>query len=328
MTSPLRRRTAVIAAALLSATLTLTACGSDNDKSGDAGAGSTEGFPVTIDSPAGEITLTEKPEKIVVLGAGNYVDALAALNEAPAVLAGDDTEQVYLEAAPYLEGRYGEFVEGLFTGEGSPDAEAIGALNPDLIILADLGNLDEPVYKQLKQIAPVYTESSSEDWSVALSDMGKVTGKSERAEEIISEVSAEFAAARERIPGLQGKTFLAGWTSEAYPDITTVSEMNPLLTALGMVPADNMSRPPDRGEISAENLDQITADVLYADGDKSAWEDDPRFADLPAVKNGAVVFEDEILEGALATSIGPASVPWLLERILPVLEKSALNTGE
>lgn len=201
--TPLRRRGAALAAALLSAALVLTACGSGSGAgtggatgSTDASSGSAAGFPVTIPSDFGEIKLTEKPEKIVVVGANRYVDVLAALDEAPAVFGSGVDEQTTLTWTPWIKGKYGQYVSGLLTADWTPDAEAIGAQDPDLIVLQDNGAVDESLHKKLSAIAPVYTENNPRNWADAVTNMGAATGRSERAKEVISEVEADFSAAR------------------------------------------------------------------------------------------------------------------------------------
>lgn len=337
MTSPLRRHTAGLAAALFTTTLALTACGtngesgSDGETSSAAPSESAQAFPVTVPSDAGDITLTEKPEKIVVVGANRYVDVLASLDEAPDVFSGGVDEQRALEWSPWIEGMYGEWVDGLLTADWDPDVEAIAALAPDLVVLQNNG-ADETVLQQLSQVAPVYTEDSPRNWADAVTNMGKATGKSELAAQVIDETNAEFAAARERIAGLQGKTYLAGWASDQDGSFWPFPEMGTFADELGLVKADNMPVLPDRGTpISKENLDLITADVVLVssnDGHYKEFESDPRFAEMPAVTNGTMVLLEPLIGIAQTTDVGPASVPWLLERILPVLEKSALNTGE
>ncbi|WP_170946097.1 ABC transporter substrate-binding protein [Rhodococcus sp. 14-2483-1-2] len=283
---------------------------------------------MTVDSDLGEVTLTKKPEKIVVVGDARYVDVLAALGEAPAVFGSGEDEQTTLKSYPWLEGQYGAYDDKIFPAY-EIDAEAIGALQPDLIILQTFGNLDEGLQKQLSAIAPVYADDNPENWENAVTTMGAVTNKREQAEKLVSDMKAEFSAARERIAGLQGKTFFAGSMLDGslYP----LPEMGIFASELGLIPADNMPVIPDRGDpISAENRDQITADVVFvasfASGAHKDLESDPRYADLPSVKSGTMVILEPLIGLDNMTAVAPTTVPWLLERILPGLEKSALNT--
>lgn len=139
MTTPPLRRGAAPAAAALGAALVFTVCSNSSDNGPDiepngTGSASAEGYPVTVDSDLGEITLSERPENIVVVGDARYADVLAALDEAPAVFGSGEDEQTTLESYPWLEGQYGEYDDTIFPAY-EIDAEAIGALQPDLIIV-------------------------------------------------------------------------------------------------------------------------------------------------------------------------------------------------
>ncbi|MFP5022490.1 ABC transporter substrate-binding protein [Pseudonocardia phyllosphaerae] len=336
LTTRPRRRTAILTAALLSAALVLAGCGGNGDRdSAAAPGGSAPGFPVTVTSDLGEITLQKKPEKVVVMGDARFVDVLASLGEPPAFFGSYQDEKTSLQYYPWLKGQYGKFEPGLATssGEGSsdPDVEAIGALKPDLIILSTLGDLKDGTRQQLSQIAPLYADDNPETWTKAVTDMGAITGKPQEAQQLIAKGEAEFADARKRLAKLQGKTFFAGFVS---PDgsVAPFPEMGLFATKLGLKPASNMPVLPDRGKsISAENRDKIRADVVLAgsvDGDYKKLQSDPRYADLPAVRNRTMLFLEPLgISPSATTAIGPASIPWLLGKVVPDLEKSTLNTG-
>ena len=81
--------------------------------------------------------------------------------------------------------------------------------------------------------------------------------------------------------------------------------------------------------VSKENLDQLQADVLligYPFGDeavisRSALESDPLFQTLPVVKDGGyAVLGDDVASPIAYPS--PLSQPWVLERILPLLQSA------
>lgn len=336
-TTHLRRRLAALAAALLSTVLVLSACGNKSDEStSSAPTGSTTGtYPVTVTSDLGKITLTKKPEKIMVLGDVKAADVLAALGEEASILGtGFNNEKTTLEYYPWLKGRYGKYVAGLSgtfeNGVYDLDAEAIATQKPDLIILATLGSLKESTRKSLSEVAPLYALDDPKNWTQIVTDLGALTGKSEEAKQVISKERADFSAARESIANLQGKTFYAGFVN---PDgsVMAYPEMSLFLEQLGLEHADNMPVLPDRGKpISTENRDKITADIVFlgsVDGDYKKLQSDPRYTSLPAVKNGTMgLLETLGVSPDAMTQIGPTQIPWVLEKILPMLEKSALNT--
>src|SRR5690606_30025832 len=94
------------------------------------------------------------------------------------------------------------------------------------------------------------------EWDELLDDLATMTGKEDAAAEVVDDYEAEIAAARDRLPGLQGKTFYSGHYLDQeyslggggfYPD-------------LGLEPAEDQpldfsANPPS---ISLENVDQLT----------------------------------------------------------------------
>lgn len=315
-----------IAILLLTAVLSLTACGTsedDSSQSSDRGA-----FPVTVETPYGEITIKDKPQKIVDIS-GAFADPLDAIGERPVISGnGGEAEKVYLENQPWMKGLYSEYDARLTTAEYKPSMEAIAAQKPDLITLNSLV-IDEQVYEELSKIAPVYANDISPILlDENLTNLGKITGKTEEAKKAISLLDDEFAEARTHLTGLQGKTFNAAFYVPAQNALRMVDSYD-WVKELGLVVADNQ---PTTGEepfaLSLENFDEFKGDVASILTDKegrAALEADPRFAELPAVKNGLLIWDDPVVANALSAWSGPTSLKWLLERILPQLEKSQLN---
>ena len=142
-TSP-KPRPAIVGALLLSLLLVLTACGGSSDAGGGSASGTTGadtgGWPVTVTGDNGELTLDEQPEAIVSMSA-SATEMLFAIGAGPQVEAVDDTSN-FPEDAPVTD-------LSAFT----PNAEAIAAYSPDLVVLSDdlngivdaLGALEIPV---------------------------------------------------------------------------------------------------------------------------------------------------------------------------------------
>lgn len=330
--SPRPRHGAAPLAALLSAALLLTACGgSDDSNDEEASASAPEEFSATVDGAYGEITLEEKPERIVVIG-GDFVDLLTSIDQQPVAFAGygDPDEKTLLANFPWLTDLYtGEFDPTLVTAEYKADAEAIALHEPDLIIGTPY-YIEEQQYEKLSTIATTYVVPAEVDraWTDTLSDLGTLTGESEAATEAVAEVEGAFADAREQLTGLQGKT-----VSMADDNAGTLRLMSSgtWMADLGLAPADNQ---PAVGEgfveLSAENLEQLAGDlaflVTYDDASRAKLESDPRFAELPSVENESMFFvERPLIDAGLGA--GPSSLNWLLEELMPLLEESPLNAA-
>lgn len=310
---------------LVAAALVLASCSAgDSADSVDTVGASDSAFPVTIDSAYGEVTVEEAPERIVVLGF-NYADMLTSIDISPvATSAGPEiTDAEQLEAAyPWIDAdEVGEVAPALAGADRSASLEAIAAFEPDLI-LANTWSVSPELYEQASQIAPTFVGVSegTNDWDVTLEAIGELTGRSEAAAEVIADVEAEYEEARVELPDLQGRTV----NYFAYSEETGLYSGNSSwLHGFGLVPADNQDDTQrDRDAyISLENLDRVTADVLViwnreGSGAREVLEADPRFAELPASRHGAVVFIDTPL--AMATnSAGPGSLSWMIDQITP-----------
>lgn len=323
LTFHLRRRVHTLLAAFAAAAL--TACGSDGSDVGAASASESAaaGYPVSVETTYGAITLENKPERILVIG-GDHVDLLASIGEQPAVFAGygDPDEQTLIGNYPWLDGLYtGEFDPAIVTEGYKADPEVIVGHEPDLIIGTPY-YIEQNQYDQLSKIAPTYVPLATpgRTWTDELTELGSLTNKADQAAASISRVEASFADAREQLGGVQGKT-----VSFADDNAGTLRLMSAgsWIEDLGLVPAANQ---PAVGspfvELSLENLDQLVGEiallVTYDEQSLEALSGDPRFASLPAVKNESLFFVDrQILDAGLGA--GPASLAWLLAEIVPLL---------
>jgi ABC-type Fe3+-hydroxamate transport system substrate-binding protein len=187
--TPATRSTPVLVALMLSLLLALTACGGDSpssagEDSGTTGASDT-GWPVTVTGDNGELTLEEQPEAIVALSA-TATEMLFAIGAGPQVEAVDNTSN-YPEDAPVTD-------LSAFT----PNAEAIAAYDPDLVVLSDdmngivdaLGALEIPVL----QLGAAQTLDDSYE---QLQTLGTATGHADDAAKVVTEMQDRIEAAVE-----------------------------------------------------------------------------------------------------------------------------------
>ncbi len=112
-TASTRTRTAAVLAGVIAAGLALAGCGGGaTPEESSSPAAVDDAFPVTIDTAYGEITVSEKPERILVLST-TYLELLPYLDEAP--LASPDNDADIAEWSPWLVG----------TDRGEIDSELI-----------------------------------------------------------------------------------------------------------------------------------------------------------------------------------------------------------
>jgi len=319
--------------------LALAGCG-NNDAQDATSSNSTaktdvsvqsDAFPVTIETKFGDVTVEEMPERVVALGWGDAEVALAfdvqPVGAADWLAFGGDG------VGPWAEGLYDESPQILGTLELS--YEEVAALEPDLILDVRSSG-DEERYERLSSIAPTIGVSKDGDnYLTSSADqvrmIGAALGQPEKAEELLEEVDAAFAAARSEYPQWDGKTVtVATRTSEgwgAYLDDARVHFMenlgftqNPQIETLASTSENGWSV-----SISSEQLDLFDADLIVAFPiyiDSSEITDDPGWQAIPAVEDGRVlVIGDEL---SSAYSLGtPAATLYAIEQMTPLIDEVA-----
>jgi len=199
------------------------------------------------------------------------------------------------------------------------------------------------MYEQLSQIAPTYVGIETDTntaWQDDLTALAALTGNDPA---VVAEQEADLEAAladsAEKVPGLQGTTFFVAALGDGEQLWLTEYAAAPVL-GLGLEPGEGQpllgEDAADAPTFSQENIDQLTADVVFIAAEnrdpsgtfRAALEADPRLADLPASKNGTLIFLDPGQWNAVNGGTA-ASVQWWLTQIVPLLEDSALNqTGQ
>ncbi len=344
MTSPTSRRSRLqlAAATALISLLALSGCSSPgaNADQDALPTNAAAGYPVTVETVYGEITLDEKPDRIVAL-ADSFVDNLISLGEEPVAFmvsnrAGYDDP---FEGFPWFDGQVDETALDTGLTEGYvPVLEAIAAYEPDLILgYGAAWSIDEEMYEQISLIAPTYTNPDTEEstaWQTQLRDIGALVGKTAEAEKAITGFDAELSDARTALSGLQGATLISADSSE--PSTFTVFGGSFLLDEIGLEFDTEVVGEEGYRDISVENLDELTSDVILfqvfrADSlgldavGRAELEADPRFGSLPAVVNDAVIWAAaELTNASNGSTLGYS---WYLDQVVPVLDASALNTA-
>jgi iron complex transport system substrate-binding protein len=315
-------------ATLAVAALSLTACASgDTGSGGDTGsAGSSSGaFPVTVTTEFGDVTIDEKPTRIVALGWGDAETALA-LGVQP-VGASDWLAFGGEGVGPWAEGLYDTPPEIIGTLE--PSFEAIAALKPDLI-LDTKSSGDEDRYEKLASIAPTvgvpegktsYLTSMEEQMEL----VSTALGLAEEGEDLLGEVDATFEEAASAHPEWEGQTIAAATrTSEGWGAYIEGSERVTFLERLGFVQSPAIAELPANSggfsvDISSEQLDLLDADLIVAFPifiPTTDITDDPLFQAVPAVADGRSVVIDGDLSAAY--SLGSTlAVQYAIDNLVP-----------
>jgi iron complex transport system substrate-binding protein len=288
-----RRRISLLAAALAVTALGLGACaGNGTDtaappSSGAASSGAAAAFPVT----AGGVTLDRRPEKIISLSP-SVTEMLFAIGAGKQVTAVDDNSN-YPAEAPKSD------LSGF-----KPNAEAIAAKDPDLVVLSNDTNkvvdqltaLKIPVY--LAPAAKVLEESYQE-----ITVLGSLTGHPAEAADVTKRMRDDIAKLVKDVP--QRPTKLS-YYYELDPTLYSVTSKTFIGSLFGMVGLENVADQAD-ADGSKGGYPQLSAEVLLKADPKMIFLADSKccqqsletvkarkgWAGLSAVKTNQVVTLDD-----------------------------------
>jgi iron complex transport system substrate-binding protein len=274
----------------------------------------------------GDVTIEKAPERVVVLDPQS-ADVMVALGVQPVVFDLAATDDY--SATPWLEGKLtGEFNRRLVGADWSPDADAILATKPDLIIGSTTTITEGEAHDRLSKIAPTVAGKIEgvDTWQDRTTIIADALGIPEKGEQVIAETEAKFAAAKTELAALNGKTynFIAYANSQGgfwYGN-------GDWMAGLGLAPNEGQVNTHEEFKvISRENIDTFDADVIVlwamTGPDRQTLESDARFRALPAVKNNLVLWLDLPLATASNTS-GPLSIGYTIDKVTPQL-KTALG---
>lgn len=329
-----RRRAFVPMIAIATGLSLLAGCsGTPADSTTTPAAGSTDAsFPVTIHNAFGDATIDDKPTRVATLG---YADvALASALGANVVLApesfsviageGDDPNLPYVDALAD---------DTTWVNPMSINVEQVAAARPDLILATAGFTLDEALYDQLSDIAPVITfeeqlyAATSED---SARRIATALGEREAAEKLIARADEAIADLKKELPHLDGGTFLYGQARDGVV-VMLVDERNVtarFMQRLGLValPAvadlQGTGSVPGAVDVSFEQAPLFDdAGVLFMTYQSGALQES--FEKDPVVSSQAIMgirYVPVDLETATALQDpNIAAVPWLLDQLRPGL---------
>ncbi|MCJ0903445.1 ABC transporter substrate-binding protein [Rhodococcus sp. ARC_M6] len=268
----LPRRAAVAAIAATIAVL-VPAC-SSNEPTTSASPSSESGeFPRSVEHFRGSTEIQSAPQRIVTLD-NSFTDAVLLL-ESPLVGYTDYREPGLPD---YLGTTRDEFAaDAVSVGTvGSVSLEKIAALQPDLIISAEVR--DGKNYDKLSAIAPtVFTQTTGPTWKENIRLVGEALGKESLAEEKITEYETRAATVGKSInekannPVISVVRFAGEPTARLY---RTTSFSGIVLEDAGLTrPTNQGADPADPGnimmKISPELINEADADIIFV----STWQD-------------------------------------------------------
>jgi iron complex transport system substrate-binding protein len=333
----LARAVAPLAAVLLA--LPLAACGSENDDANDDTSQDGGEFePVTIEHVFGSTEIDERPERVVTWGWGS-ADAAIALGVTPVAIEGLTYGASGDGFMPWQEEAFeasGDDRPTTLTPGESPPFEEILAAEPD-VILANYSGITEADYEKLSKIADTVAypeEPWATPWRDVITTVGQVLGEADRAEQLLTDIDSEVAAAAEEHPEFEGKTIAAvAIDPSAFYVYRGADPRVEFLEDLGFTLAPSVGEL-DTEEtsfyytISPEVVDKLTSDVLlsYVPNEEAATTiaEDPTYQAMSQFKEdrvATVVGEDVVSAVSPPTAL---SLTWgldtFVEALVPAVE--------
>jgi iron complex transport system substrate-binding protein len=283
------RRTAP--ALLLAAVLVLPACGGDAD-SGDTAGGTDAAagaFPVTVTGADGELTLDERPEKIVSMSA-SATEMLFAIDAGEQVVAVDDNSD-YPSDAPTTD-------LSAFT----PNAEAIAGYGPDLVVLSDdLNGIVDALDALAVPTLLLEAADTVDDSYDQIETLGDATGHVEEADAVIADMQDRIAAAVGSVPADVEGMRVYHELDPSYYSAGSSTFIGSIYAQFGLENIADGAADAGGGypQLSAEYVVGqapdlvVLADTVCCEQDAEALAQRPAFDTVPAVREGRVLAADD-----------------------------------
>jgi iron complex transport system substrate-binding protein len=296
----------------LVATLTLVAaCGDDDPSSSTEGTDApvASGFPATV----GEVTVDQAPQNIVSLSP-------SATESLFAVGAGDQVEAVDAQS---------DFPEGVPTTDLSglePNVEALLAYDPDLVVI---DNPNPDLEGPLEELGvPVLVQTAAEtfdDVYQQLRDLGTLTGHTDEAEDVATQVEADLEELSANVPQPDEPLTYYHELDDTFYTATSATFIGRVYEAAGLV---NIADEADDGsgypQLSAEFIIDADPDLVFlADTEccnqsAATVAERPGWSELSAVQGeGVVELEDDVV-----SRWGPRVVDFL-QSVVDAVERVA-----
>lgn len=266
-------------------------------------------FPVTLDTPNGEMTIDQRPTRIVSISP-SATETLFAIGAGEQVVAVDKFS-TYPDGTPVTD------LSGY-----EPNIEAIAGYEPDLVVAA--GDSNELVASLTKVGVPVLLSpapKSIEDGYDNMAALGLATGHVDESAAVVKALRADIAAAIERAPKAGLRIYHE--LDESLYSASSSSFIGSVYTAMG---AENVA---DRADSTGSGYPQLTEEALIASDPQLIVITDqvsytaadvakrPGWQDISAVRNGHIVTVD----ADISSRWGPR-LPQLIDALAKAMESA------
>ncbi len=278
-------------------------------------------FPRTVAHFEGSTTIPSAPKKIVVISTGQ-ADALLTLGLTPAAsTSGDGADLVpaYLtEAFPAKASQLADVVD--VGNRFEPNLEAIGNVDPDLILMNIAGKDAAGLYAGLTAIAPtVATQGTGKYWKQDFLLLADAVGKTQQAEAWLTAYQDDAAAFGRGVDGDPAVSFLRK-SADRTRIFGIASFSGSVAEDAGLARPSTQTFTDDTSvDISAEQLSQADGDWLFygvQGGDETELTGLPLWPTLTAVSaKHAVAVDDD----TFFLNVGPTAARAVLQQLKKTL---------
>ena len=288
----------LLTAATAAIALLLTGCGAGDKVKEPTPAESAADFPVTV----GSVTLEARPEKIVSLSP-TATEMLYAIGAGAQVTAVDDQSD-FPAGAPRTD------LSGF-----KPNAEAIAAKDPDLVVLSnDTDNIVTQLEKLAIPVLLVPAAATLEDAYQEMGDLGTLTGHEAEAAQVAEGMADRIDAIVKAVPA---RPTPLSYFYELSPDLYTATSktfIGSVFTLFGMTnvadPADPDGKLGGYPQLSQEALVKANPDTIFL-ADSKCCQQSPAtvkarggWSAVTAVEKGQIY----ALDDDIASRWGPRTV--------------------
>jgi iron complex transport system substrate-binding protein len=260
-------------------------------------------YPVTVDTPGGEVTLDHRPVRIVSLSP-TATEMLFAIDADDQVVAVDDQSN-YPEDAPRTE------LSGF-----EPNVEAIASYEPDLVVFASdpgdlgesLGGLDIPALSQpaAANLRDVYRQ---------IEQLGLLTDHVTESRELTDGMKADIEAIAAEVDAAGESLRFYHELDDTYYSVTSSTFLGQLYSLMGLDNIADQAKGAGGGypQLSAEYIIDADPDLIFLADTKCCGQSPATVAKRPgwdgieAVEQGGVI----PLDDDVASRWGPRIVDYL-----------------
>lgn len=290
---------------LVSPALVLAACASEGESSRSPAAASAaaDGFPVSVMTANGAVTIDERPERIVSLSP-TATEMLFAIGAGDQVVAVDDQSN-HPPDAPMTE------LSGF-----EPNVEAIASYEPDLVVYStEPGDLGATLEGLGITTMLLPAASTLEDVYDEVEQLGLATGNVDESADLVDDMRAEIDSIVASIETPERPLTFYHELDDTYYSVTSSTFIGQLYELVGLRNIADEAGDAGGGypQLSAEYIIRADPDLIFLADTKCCGQtartvaDRPGWREITAVRDGNVV----PLDDDVASRWGPRVVEYL-----------------